>query len=299
VFRLVANNGLTRQLSFIDHCHPFLPIVDVAPEAAFTIIQQSPPLFSAMIAIAARFYTRYNTRRSSLNANIPPIIDSATPSQLANLAEAHLGHTLLRHRYALTDVQAILLLAAWNLRGSRSGLDAWVVTGHAARISRRLGVHKILAQAAETARSSEQGSESWKQLEAFIPQWRTWLCWFTFDGFLSLGFGRPQSTQFETVDEYGFLQMRLQGPLPWPGSASSQALYGDVYIAGQVQLAQIGRDLINWGEMLADPEKAVYGDPRLADIFKDTELSVKTMFSDLNTRLDEWCRLWVWTGRLL
>jgi hypothetical protein len=198
----------------------------------------------------------------------------------------------------LTDVQAILLLAAWNLQpGSRSGPDAWVVTGHAARISRRLGVHKVLAQAAETARNHEQGSDEWAKLEGFIPQWRTWLCWFTFDGFLSLGFGRPQSTQFETVDEYGFLQMRLQGSLPRPGSTSSQALFGDVYIAGQVQLTQIGRDLINWGEMLADPEKAIYADPRRADIFKDIDLSVKTMFSDLNTRLDEWCRLWVWTGR--
>ena len=253
-----------------------------------------------MLAIAARFYSRYNARQPPIAGKVTPPIDPSVPINLANLAEAHLSHTLLRRRYALTDVQAILLLAAWNLRpGSGSGLDAWVVTGHAARVSRRLGVHKILAQAAETARNSVQGSPEWQKLEAFIPQWRTWLCWFTFDGFLSLGFGRPQSTQFETVDEYGFLQMRLQGPPPWPGSASSQALYGDVYIAGQVQLAQIGRDLINWGEMLADPEKAIYGDPRLADIFRDTELSVKTMFSDLNTRLDEWCRLWVWTGELL
>lgn len=154
----------------------------------------------------------------------------------------------------------------------------------------------MLAQAAEIARSNEQDSPEWQKLETCLPQWRTWLCWFTFDGFLSLGFGRPQSTQFETVDEYGFLQMRLNGPLPRPGSVSSHALYGDVYIAGQVQLAQIGRDLINWGEMLADPEKAIYADPRRAEIFRDTELSVKTMFSDLNARLDEYCRTWVWTG---
>lgn len=251
-----------------------------------------------MIGIAARFYSRYTARHPPGDGKTQISIDPSVPTRLANLAEAHLSHTLLRRRYALTDVQAILLLAAWNLRpGSEIGPDAWVVTGHAARVSRRLGVHKILAQAAEIARSHEQGSPEWQKLEAFLPQWRTWLCWFTFDGFLSLGFGRPQSTQFETVDEYGFLQMRLNGPLPRPGSVSTQALYGDVYIAGQVQLTQIGRDLFNWGEMLADPEKAVYADPRRKEIFRDTELSAKTMFSDLNTRLDTWCKLWVWTGK--
>ena len=117
-----------------------------------------------------------------------------------------------------------------------------------------------------------------------------------FDGFLSLGFGRPQSTQFETVDESGFLQIRLNQPLPRPGSTSSISLHGDVYIAGQVQLAQIGRDLINWGEMIADPEKAVFADPRRAEAFKNTDLSLANMFGELNSRLDDWSRLWVWTG---
>jgi hypothetical protein len=122
------------------------------------------------------------------------------------------------------------------------------------------------------------------------------LGWFCFDGFLSLGFGRPQSTQFETVDEQGFLQLRLNQPLPRPGSTQSTSLYGDVYIAGQVQLTQIGRDLINWGEMLSDPERAMLADPRRASMMRDRELSVTTMFRELNARLDEWSRLWVWAG---
>lgn len=122
------------------------------------------------------------------------------------------------------------------------------------------------------------------------------LCWFCFDGFLSLGFGRPQSTQFETVDEQGFLQIRLNQSIPRPGSVDAVSMYGDVYIAGLVQLTQIGRDLINWGEMLADPRQAVLADPRRVALFADRDLSLTTMFKELNARLDEWSRLWVWAG---
>ena len=170
--------------SFVDHCHPFLPIVNVALDDAFTTIRQSPPLISAMLAIAARFYIRYTARTSAMARSLPTRIplplsmDPSTPSKLANLAESHLGHTLLRKQFALSDVQTILLIAAWGLHSGGRGPDAWIVTGHAARVSRRLGVHKVLAQAAETARTTEPGSEEWEKLETFMPQWRTWLCWF-------------------------------------------------------------------------------------------------------------------------
>ena len=247
-----------------------------------------------MLAIAARFFCKLSDR--SLRGGLFPLLSRDIPGKLANLAESHLAQTMLRKQHALSDVQAILLLAGWGLQSGGRGPDSWIVTGHAARISRRLGVHKVLAHAAETARVTRPGSEDWEKLEAFMPQWRTWLCWFTFDGFLSLGFGRPQSTQFETVDASGFLQLRLHQPLPRPGSNPSVSLYGDVYIAGQVQLTQIGRDLVNWGEMLADPDKAVFAEPRRAEIFRDTDLSLTNMLRELNSRLDEWSRLWVWTG---
>lgn len=281
--------------SFVDHCHPFLPIINITQQDAFASVRGSAPLFSTVISTASRFYSKYRARHESTG----PTLDGSIPARLANLAEAHLGQTLLRRHYALSDVQAILLLAAWGLQSAgRSGPDPWVVTGHAARVSRRLGVHKALAQAAAKARATEQGSEEWCKLQSFVPQWRTWLCWFTFDGFLSLGFGRPQSTQFETVDESGFLQMRLHQAVPWPGSSASLSLYGDVCIAGLVQLTQIGRDLINWIEMLVDPEKAVYADPRRADIFRGMDLSMKNMFRELNGRIEDWSRLWVWTGEI-
>ncbi|WVF71872.1 hypothetical protein IAT40_006682 [Kwoniella sp. CBS 6097] len=277
---------------FIDHCHPFLPIVNVALDDAFNTIRQSPFLISAVIAIAARFYIKFTSRSPGA---MPPL-DPSIPSRLANLAEAHLANTLLRKQHALSDVQAVILLSAWGLQSGGRGPDAWVITGHAARIARRLGLHKVLAQAAELARLTRPGTPAWDKLEAFLPQWRTWLCWFCFDGFLSLGFGRPQSTQFETVDEQGFLQLRLNQILPRPGTTPSIALYGDVYMAGQVQLTQIGRDLFNWGEMLADPKSANWADPKYADMFRDKELNVRAMFKDLNARLDEWSKLWVWSG---
>ncbi|WRT67431.1 uncharacterized protein IL334_004402 [Kwoniella shivajii] len=277
---------------FIDHCHPFLPIVNVALDDAFNTIRQSPFLISAILAVAARFYIKFTSR----SPGAMPTLDPAIPSRLANLAEAHLSNTILRKQHALSDVQAVLLLSAWGLQSGGRGPDSWVVTGHAARIARRLGVHTLLGQAAEIARLTRPGTSEWERLEQFMPQWRTWLCWFCFDGFLSLGFGRPQSTQFETVDEQGFLQIRLNQALPRPGSTPSISLYGDVYIAGQVQLTQIGRDLINWGEMLADPRSALWADPKRADMFHDKELNVGNMFKDLNARLDEWSRLWVWSG---
>ncbi|ODN75095.1 hypothetical protein L202_06311 [Cryptococcus amylolentus CBS 6039] len=276
---------------YVQHCHPFLPVVNVSLENAFDTISQSPFLISSMIAIAGRFYIKYTNKNPS--TSLPPI-DSSVPHRLANLAESHLGATLLRKQHALSDVQAVLLLSAWGLQSGGRGPDAWIITGHAARIARRLGVHKNLATAAELSRTVRPGGEGWDKLEAFMPQWRTWLAWFTFDGFLSLGFGRPQSTQFETVDESGFLQIRLNQSPPRPGTTHSMSLYGDVYIAGQVQLTQVGRDLISWGEMLADPRRAAEAEKERETGGRD--MSVRGMFKELNGRLDEWCKLWVYAN---
>ena len=107
-----------------------------------------------------------------------PVLDEMVPRRLANLAEMHLSYTVLSKKLALSDVQAILLLAAWGLQPDGGGPDAWIVTGHAARCARRLGVYKVLGHATESAKHMQKGSEEWLKLEAFLPQWRTWLCWF-------------------------------------------------------------------------------------------------------------------------
>ena len=200
--------------SFVENCHPFLPVVNVGLPDTFSTIRQSPFLTSAILAIAARFYPRHRARDPMAG----PALPSGLPVQLADMAEAHLGRTLLRKQHALSDVQAILIMAAWGLQSGGRGPDAWIVTGHAARIARRLGVHQALAKASDRAREVDSSlvekgadvlTDDEVRLERFLPQWRTWLGWFTFDGLLSLGFGRPQSSQFETVDEQGFLKLRL------------------------------------------------------------------------------------------
>lgn len=109
----------------------------------------------------------------------------------------------------------------------------------------------------------------------------------SYDGLFSLGFGRPQTGLLESFGEAGFLRIKVNQPLPRPGSKRSIALHGDLYIAGQVQLTQIGRDLIRWREILSNPTET------------KTEDSPISMLRDLNARLDDWCRLWVWSGELI
>ncbi|CAN9241101.1 unnamed protein product [Alternaria alternata] len=257
---------------FVDHCHPFLPIVDIALPDPFTSVQRYPSLFSAILAISARFYLR-----SSSKAHV---MDSHVPEALAEIAESHLAHTLLRKKHTLADVQAILLLAAWGLQSGGKGPDAWVLTGHAARVSRRLGIHRVVGQAVAAIRKDSLQLEGPAEEvdTAVLRQWRT-----CFDSFLSFGFGRPQSTQFESIDDQAFLKARLSHPLPRPGTPASLSLYGDAYIAAKARLAIIARSFVLWVE-----EQARSGP-------SDSQ-SLLSMLSDLNERLDDWCKLWVWSG---
>lgn len=149
-------------------CHPFLPIVDIALTDPFTSVQRYPSLFSAILAISARFYFRHSTASHTS--------DSDVPAALADIAESHLAHTLLRKKHALADVQAILLLAAWGLQSGGKGPDAWVLTEHAARVSRRLGIHRAVGQAvAATKRDSPPLKAAEDEVDVAVRgQWRTW-----------------------------------------------------------------------------------------------------------------------------
>ena len=152
----------------MDHCHPFLPIVDVTLPDPLSSLHRYPSLFSAILAIAARFYLRHSTTLH--------ILDPHVPAALTDMAESHLAHTLLRKRHTLADVQAILLLAAWGLQSDGKGPDAWVLTGHAARVSRRLGIHWVVGQAvAATKRDASQSESRVDDVDAAVwRQWRTW-----------------------------------------------------------------------------------------------------------------------------
>lgn len=106
----------------------------------------------------------------------------------------------------------------------------------------------------------------------------------SFDSFLSLGFGRPQCSPFESVDVQPFLNTRLSSPLPPPGAIATASLCGDTYIAATAQLAHIGRTLVSWTE-----------EQEAAELPADQ--SLLSMLTDLNHRLDEWCKLWIWSGQ--
>ncbi|KAH8622035.1 hypothetical protein IG631_23141 [Alternaria alternata] len=206
-------------------------------------------------------------------------MDSHVPKALAEIAESHLAHTLLRKKHTIADVQAILLLAAWGLQSGGKGPDAWVLTGHAARVSRRLGIQRAVGQAVAATQKDRSQLEAPAEVDtAVLRQWRT-----CFDSFLSFGFGRPQSTQFESIDDQAFLKARLSHPLPRSGTQASLSLYGDAYIAAKAQLAVVARSFVLWVE-----EQARSGPP-------DSQ-SLLSMLWDLNGRLDDWCKLWVWSG---
>lgn len=153
--------------SYAIHCHPFLPIIEHTPEQT----PYGPALHSAVLAIAARFYSMFHRRPTS-----PPprcTLDADVPARLAELAERHLARTLLQKQHSLADVQAILLLAAWGLQSGGRGPDAWVLTGHAARVARRLGFHKLIRQAVDASAEGAGGIDS-ARFQQILPQWRTW-----------------------------------------------------------------------------------------------------------------------------
>ena len=156
--------------SYVAHCHSFLPVIDISLDNPFVIVQQSPLLLSAVVAIAARSHTRYHIIRQEQNSGTISL-DTGISDALARLAEEHLGRTLLRKQHTLSDVRAILLMAAWGLQSGGAGPDAWVLTGHAMRIAQRLGVHRVVNSAVDDEGPTKTpGGEDRKA----IPQWRAW-----------------------------------------------------------------------------------------------------------------------------
>ncbi len=112
---------------------------------------------------------------------------------------------------------------------------------------------------------------------------------YSFDCLLSLGFGRPPSQPImEAIDTNLFLSVLASRPLAPPSVGaydflSAQA--GDYFIASQAQLMQISRDFIRSVEAM-----------RLeAEVTDAVDIGMTTTVMDLNQRLDQWCRSWVWS----
>jgi hypothetical protein len=156
--------------SYVTHCHLFLPIIDISLDDPFAVVQQCPLLLSTVIAIAARLHGRYHIIRHEQNTAMITL-DAGMPDALARLAEEHLGKTLLRKQHALSDVRAILLLAAWGLQGGGAGPDAWVLTGHAMRIAQRLGVHRVVNMVVDDGGPTKIAGREDRET---IPKWRAW-----------------------------------------------------------------------------------------------------------------------------
>lgn len=165
--------GFGSSISYIDHCHSFLPIVNVTSVDTFAMVKESPALLSAIIVIAARFYVRF-TKRMPDRRDIK--LDDKVFPRLVNLAEMHLTQTLLHPQHTLADMQAVLLVTAWSLRPHGQGHDISIVSSHMIAMGRRLGLEKVWPQVSELTRTKPLDREGTQRFEACLPRWRTWLC---------------------------------------------------------------------------------------------------------------------------
>lgn len=176
---MIAKSSLR---SYVEHCHPFMPIVDISRSEAFEYVQQSPPLMSSITAIASRFYSGYSDRvsgsdRASQVFSHTLSSNASLSAALAEIAENHLSDILLHKRHALADVQAILLMAAWGLRSGGGGPDAWMISGHASRVAIQLGLHQLVSKTMHVeSLPDDGGSRKIDKIESITRQWRTWLC---------------------------------------------------------------------------------------------------------------------------
>lgn len=318
-----VENGIVGEemaLALIDHyiqyCHAFLPVVIIKGDSRQVferLRRRSSFLLTVVIAVAARFTNLAAQAPASspaqpswMNgaaASTDVSVDRATFAQLANLAESHLAQSLLRKAHSLEDVMATLLLAGWGLRSGGGGPDSWILTGHAFRISRRLGLHND-----ELTASRDSAGWSPTQKERFLARRRVWLALSEMDCLLSLGFGRPSSRpQLEGIETNRFLTMLTEMPLSeLPGAV------GSFYVASQAELQQvscnertvhkpltcclpqIARDFIRVLETIESQHLEDSLRHHNAGTDGEATINLFHTVTQLNTRLDGWCRRWIW-----
>lgn len=159
------------------HCHIFLPIVDARGHEGFNVTLKMPALISCIVAVAARFHHGY-TSRIYLHEPSESILGRSLSQSLATLAENHMSDILLQKVHSLPDMQAILLLAGWGLRSGGDGPDAWILSGHAARVGTRLGLNRLGAKNLSIENTTDDDEvRKAARLESVMRRWRTWLCW--------------------------------------------------------------------------------------------------------------------------
>jgi hypothetical protein len=71
---------------------------------------------------------------------------------------------------------------------------------------------------------------------------------------------------------------------------SDKTMSGDMFIAGQAQVANIGREINEWRSKLSDVEIGAADPTSLNDYDFGAQLQ------ELNAKIDAWFRRWVWAG---
>lgn len=283
--------------------------MNVGQPDSFGVIRQTPALISCLVAIAARFHLGY-TRRVSANDIPAAALERSLPSSLAKLAEEHLADILLHKVHSLSDMQSTLMLAAWGLREGGGGPDAWVLSGHAARLGMRLGLHRLQTKTSmiKNASDVEEGQKA-ARMDSIMRRWRTWLCWSwsvrvlrpevvltqpRFDDFVSLGFGRPETEHRGTVDDQMFFSNRLSQT-----DSSRTKLQGDMLIVSQIRLAHICREAGRRIGPLTSPAPTVGSATEDPTVSTARAAQLTGILAEMNANLDDWHKSWIWAGSSL
>ncbi|KDN36551.1 hypothetical protein K437DRAFT_260099 [Tilletiaria anomala UBC 951] len=209
---------------FVLRCHPYLPILDVEEMPTMEEMRQTDLfLLCSILAIAAR-YGDAQQEAFDANGSTNNVVE-----RLFQTAETLLGQTLAQSKFRLGDVQAVIFLHAFSLRLVGKGSDAWILSGHAFRLAKRLQIDRTILVPRNTERFSPSSAR------------RTWLALCSSDAFPSLGFGRPASPRENLEGCLSVLEM-----LGAAFTRGDQNLGQETFIASQVELAHVSRQLMDW-----------------------------------------------------
>ena len=164
--------------SFAEKCNTFCPVLHYmgsGPGCFARTRKSSSFLFSVILAVAAKYYRGYSVRFLSSDSLR---LDAHTPKAIAQLAYSHMAASLFRKQLVLADIQAILLLASWNLQGEGMSPDPWVISGHAFRLAGRIGLDQVPKQGISLLATQQEADFFSETTASLLNHWRTWLAWY-------------------------------------------------------------------------------------------------------------------------
>ena len=207
-----------RPHSFFEHCHRFLPILDADARDRTSVITKSTFLFSTVVAIAARYYDR-ETERQKIDGYRP--LEKGMSEKCGELAMTHLRRVMLGSRFAVADIQAILLLASWRVGIHEHEVNEHLLVRCAGTILEQMGLGSILNQGIRSPK--DISDESMKPLAPALRAWwvLTCVCQLIADGFLGLQYTGEELVigypQWLSVDDSSGLIRDLRSSTILPG----------------------------------------------------------------------------------